>query len=305
MTDLTWIDAHVHVSNMDPDGTLRRDILPDLLQVLDSSGADLRMVISTDFPWPSRMQQNPEAILQAHRFIHKLCSRAPDRLYGAFMPNPHFMDQTMAVMERCFEQWDFVMLGEVLQYIFNFRMDTEMGQRLVQKAAAYHVPAQVHISTSNSGPQGQYEGGGTEQLEDLLDLVERVPEADYILAHFIGTEADHPPVVSGYLDQIEDRFGEYPRNLWAEIRDFESPGVQVAMDRIPHDRLIAGTDYVTRTGPPFPQYGVTFGVEPDELEHEPGIAAMVDYLKAAGATEDDIEAIAWKNAAQLLGIEMS
>ncbi|MFO7946697.1 MAG: amidohydrolase family protein [Armatimonadota bacterium] len=302
MRDLTWIDAHVHVSNMDPDGTLRDDILAPLLEVLDRSGEDLRMVVSADFPWPGMMQTDPEAILEAHRFIHDLCRRAPERLYGAFMPNPHFMDESLAVMERCFEQWDFVMVGEMLQYIFDFYMDSAEAEQLVRRSVEYDVPVQVHISTSNSGSQGQFEDGGTGQIADCMALAERVPEADYILAHFIGTPADDPPVVSGYLDQIEAHFGEFPRNFWAEIRDFESPGLQVAMDRIPHDRLIVGTDYVTRTGPPFPDYGVTFRVDPEETAHEPGIPAMVDYLKQAGADDDDIRAIGYRNLAGLLGI---
>jgi predicted TIM-barrel fold metal-dependent hydrolase len=174
---------------------------------------------------------------------------------------------------------------------------------LVRQAAEYGKPVQVHISTSNAGPQGPFPGGGTEQLEDLMDLADRVPEANYILAHLIGMDKDDPPVVDGYLDQIEKRFGRFPENLWAEIRDFNSPGVRTALQRIPADRLIAGTDWVTRVGPPFLPYGTIFGVRcAAENPYPPGVASMVGFLRQAGTSESQIAAIGFGNAARLLGI---
>ena len=44
----TWIDAHIHVSDLGPDGARREAMLADLLDVLDRSGHDLRFVISPD-----------------------------------------------------------------------------------------------------------------------------------------------------------------------------------------------------------------------------------------------------------------
>ena len=303
MPEIRWLDTHIHVSDVDRNGRQRSDILPDLLDVLERESADLRFVISGDFPWPARMMQSPEQILAGNRFIHDLCSRTPKRLYGACTVNPKYLDESLAAMEVCFGQWGFVMLGEMLQYIMKYYMNSPATERLVREAVRYGVPVQVHISTSNSGPQGQFEGGGTEQLEDMMDLMERVPEASYILAHFVGMHDDNPPVVAGYLDQIERRFGEYPRNAWAEIRDFSSPGVKTALARIPHDRLIAGTDWVTRVGPPFLAYGTLFGVsEQDGNPYPPCVTSMVRYLEDAGLDADTIADIAFNNAAELLGL---
>ena len=302
---ITWLDTHVHVSNFGRGGVERSDILPPLLDVLDSSGADLRFAISVDGPWTKRMVQDPTQIVEANRFIHSLVSRAPNRLYGACTVNPHAVDASLEAMRHCFEDWGFPLFGEMLPYMMDYRMNTDAVVTLVRAAAEYRAPVQVHISTSNSGPQGPFEGGGTEQLEDLMDLAERVPEANYILAHFVGTEKDDPPVVSGYLDQIERRYGSFPANFWAEIRDFNSPGVRVALERIPGDRLVAGTDWVTREGPPFLPYGVVFGTKRSEDNpHSPGVEQMVSFLTSAGAGEDDIEGIAWRNAARLLQIKI-
>jgi hypothetical protein len=88
-------------------------------------------------------------------------------------------------------------------------------------------------------------GSGMEQLADFFGIVERVPDAKYILAHAVGTQTE-PPVVDGYLDAIEERYGKIPDNFWFEIRDFSSPGVRSALRRISADRIIAGTDWTTQ-----------------------------------------------------------
>ena len=298
-----WLDTHAHVANYDGKGNFRGDILDDLLAVLDRSGADLRLVLSPDVFWISRMKEDPAQVIEANRFVHDLVRRAPDRLYGACTINPHFMDESREAMRLCFEEWGFPQFGEVLQYMMDYRLNWDPVVELTRRAAAYGKPVQVHISTSNSGPQGPFPGGGTEQLEDFMDLTEQVPEANYILAHLIGTEKDDPPVVDGYLDQIEKRYGKLPEDFWAEIRDFNSPGVAAALRRIPADKLIAGTDWVTRVGPPYLPYGTIFGVQnSEENPHAPGVESMVEFLREAGATDRQIADIGFGNAARLLQI---
>lgn len=299
-----WLDTHVHVSDYDSDGTHRGDLLPPLLQMMEASGADLRLILSVDVPWVVRMTQGPEGVIEGNRFVHELIRRAPGQLYGSCTVNPHYLDASLEAMRLCFEEWGFVQFGEMLPYLMHYHMNTAPVRELVRAAVGYDMPVQVHISTSNSGPQGPFPGGGTEQLEDLMDLVEQVPEGRYILAHFVGTDRDDPPVVAGYLDQIETRFGSFPDNFWAEIRDFNSPGVSVALNRIPRDRLLAGTDWVSREGPPFSPYGIIFGVrDPADNPHAPGVASMVRFLRNAGATSDDVSAIGFENAAQLTRVE--
>jgi len=298
---LRWLDAHTHVSNYDGSGNYRGDILEDLLEVIDQSGVDLRFVISGDLYWINRMTQAADQISEENRFIHDLVRRAPGKLYGGCTVNPHFLEESLQTMRVCFEEWGFVMLGEMLQYIMDYRMNSDAVVEITRVAASYDVPVQVHISTSNSGPQGPFPGGGTEQLEDLMDLAQRVPEARYILAHLVGTEKDDPPVVEGYLDQIERRFGGFPDNFWAEVRDFNSPGVLAALERIPNDRIVAGTDWTTRVGPPFLPYGVIFGVEKGEDNpYGPGVDSMVGFLEEAEATDQVIAGIGFQNAAGLL-----
>ena len=142
-------------------------------------------------------------------------------------------------------------------------------------------------------------GSGMEQLTDFFGIVERVPDAKYILAHAVGMEKDDPPVVDGYLDAIDKRYGSFPDNFWVEIRDFSSPGVRSALNRVPIDRIIAGTDWTTRVGPPFLPYGMIFGKIEDN-PYPPHINSMIGFLKKEGASDAEIENIGFENAARLL-----
>ena len=292
-----WIDTHVH---LDERCVTHFD---DLVAVLDAAGKDVRFVISPDLALLEAMRTDPEAMFHAARVIHELVQRAPARLYGSCCVNLNFPEASLRVMDLCFGEFGFVMLGEMLGYIFHFDMNTDSGEQVVRKAVEYDVPVQIHLSTSNNPHQGHTSGMG--QLDDILGIADRVPEARYVLAHMIGMEQDDPPVVRAYLDLIQDRLGEWPQRFWAEIIDFHSPGVREALERIPHDRLMAGTDWCTRVGPPFLPYGVDHLVwSGGTCPYEPSVARLVEFLRGWGATGEDIRRIACANAAQLLGIEV-
>ncbi len=294
-----WIDTHIHVSDYVAGSTEHRDILEDLLEVLDRSGADLRFVISPDGPWIGQMMQDGSKILEANRFIYDLVRRAPNRLYGSCMITPNFLDESLEAIEVCFQEWGFVQLGEMVQYMMKYRMDTDAAEKCVRLAMQFDVPIQVHLSTSGRTGPGPM-GSGMEQLADFFGIVERVPDAKYILAHAVGMQTE-PPVVDGYLDAIEERYGEIPDNFWFEIRDFSSTGVRSVLKRVSVDRIIAGTDWTTRVGPPFLPYGMIFGKVEDN-PYPPCIDAMIGFLEKEGASVQEIEKIGFDNAAKLLKI---
>lgn len=293
-----WLDTHIHVSATNPDGSHRDHLLSDLLAVLDADGNDLRLVINPDGAEMSRVKTEPNGQLDGARFIKALVDAAPGRLFGACMVNPNYFDEAMQTMDLCLGQWGFVLLGEMLQYMMDYKMDSDPVEKLVRRAVEFDVPVQVHISTAF--PFKDKSSWGMEQLEDLLRLVQRVPEAKYILAHLVGMP-DAPPVVDQYLDRLDQEFSTWPDNFYAEIRDFDSPGVRSVLDRVPHSRLLAGTDWVTRVGPPFLPYGCIFGVQTaDENPYPPRSATMVQFLRDAGATEETIDLTGSRNALDLL-----
>ena len=292
-----WIDTHTHITRESP------TLIADLQAVFAADPADLRMVISPGVGFLQEMRDDPTAGRAAAACIQRLTEAFPDRFYGACCVNLNFPDEALRLMDLCLGEYGFGMLGEMLGYIFHFDMNTAPGVRVVRKAAEYDVPVQIHLSTSNNPHQGHTSGMG--QLEDILGIAERVPEARYILAHMIGMPDDDPPVVRAYLDRIDERCGQWPDNFWAEIIDFHSPGVVEALARVPHDRLLAGTDWCTRIGPPYRPYGVDHLVwAGEECPYHPSVAQLTAFLQQWDATEEDIQRIAWENAASLLGIEV-
>jgi predicted TIM-barrel fold metal-dependent hydrolase len=300
---MEWIDTHVHISGVSPDGSVRGNLAQDVAAVLDGSGDDLRFIVNcceSDNAYEfQRMKEKAEAVLEASRHVHALSERLPGRVYGSCLVNPYFLDASLEAMDVAFGQWGFVMLGEMVQYLMHYWMNTDAVERLARKAVEFDVPVHVHISTSNSA-QGNFTSG-TEELYDFLGLVQRVPESKYILAHFAGSPKANPTVVEGYLDIIDRELGGWPRNFWAEIIHFHSPGLPVALARIPHDRLMAGTDWVGRPGPPFLPYGIVYGVQsPEQNPYPPCVASYVDFLVAAGASKETVRAIASENAVRLL-----
>ncbi|MEN6642147.1 MAG: amidohydrolase family protein [Armatimonadia bacterium] len=299
MSRRLWLDTHIHVSATNSDGSHRDNLVKDLLAMLDGDGDDLRLVISPDGAEMARVKTDPDGQLDGARFIKSVVDGAPGRVLGACMVNPNYFDEANRTMDLCFGEWGFVLLGEMLQYMMDYKMNSDPVEKLVRRAAnEFGVPVQVHISTSL--PFRDNAGWGMEHLEDLLGLAQRVPEANYILAHFVGMP-DDPPVVDQYLDRLDQEFSTWPDNFYAEIRDFNSPGVRSLLARVPHNRIIAGTDWVTRVGPPFLPYGCIFGVKTeDENPYPPRVATMVKFLREAGASEETIDLIGSRNALELL-----
>lgn len=303
----TWIDTHIHVSDIGPDGRRRERMLEDLLDVLDRCDADLRFVISCDGPHFGPMTRDPEAILAGNRFIYDLVRRAPGRLFGSCMVNPRFLEESLHAMRVCFEEWGFVMLGEMLQYSMGYRMASDPVEKLLRLAARCDVPVQVHLGTYWFRDDRGGSSDGMDHMRDLLQAAERVPEAKYILAHAIGcgpTPA-YVPWAGMFLDTLAGLFPSFPENFWVEIRDFHCPALKRTLAEVPATRLLAGTDWTSRIGPPFQSYGTMFDVKEGENPFPASVASMVGFLRDAGASEEDIERIGWRSAAELYRLRLT
>ena len=300
---MRWIDTHIHVSDVGEDGARREKMLPELVDVLDRCDAELELVVSADFPYLSAMGSDPDGILAANRMIHEVVREAPGRLYGACMVNPTFTDEALRAMDLCIGEWGFVMLGEMLPYSHGYVMDSDEAERVVRHAAELDVPVQVHLGTYwHKDHAGSTDG--MDHLRDMLRCHDRVPEAKYILAHAIGCgpTREFVPWADMFLDAVFGIFGEWPRNFWIEIRDFQAAGVPRTVAEVSSDRILAGTDWTTRVGPPFQAYGTMFGVGEGENPFAPEVASFVGYLRDAGASDETIERIAWRNAAELMRV---
>ena len=287
-----WADLHIHVSQFGRDGQPREQLADGLLDVLDRSGADLRLVLSPDLPEIGRMREDPAWILQASRMIYDLTQAAPGRLFGACAVNPHFLDESMAAVETCFGEWGFVLFGEMLQYIMGYDPAGTESVTLVRRCAEFGVPVQLHVSTNTEK--------GVEHFEGLVRMAQAVPDAKVILAHALGGKmSDY------YIGQVQT-CGVPLDRLWLEVRDFNHvEALRRALGELGADRLVAGTDWTTRIGPPFQPYGTIFATNTDENPFPPSVASLVGFLREAGATDAEIETIAWRNADELLGMGLA
>jgi len=300
-----WIDTHIHVSDIGPGGQRRERMQEDLLDVLDRCDAGLRFVISCDGPYYGYMAKDPAQMLRGNQMIHDLCRRAPGRLYGACMVNPNFLDESLRVMNVCFGEWGFVMLGEMLQYSMKYRMNSDAAEKCVRLAARYDVPVQVHLGTYWFKDDTGGSSDGMDHMRDLLKCAERVPEAKYILAHAIGCgpTPNFVPWADMFLDTLAGVFPKYPDNFWIEIRDFQCKALKRTVAEAPSTRLLAGTDWTTRVGPPFQSYGTMFDVKEGANPFPPKVESFVGFLRAAGASEEAIARIGFENARSLFKIK--
>ncbi len=298
--DMIWIDTHIHASDIGSDGAKRERMLDDLLDVLDRCDADLRLVISCDGPYIGRIASDADQMLDSNRMIRDLVAAAPGRLFGACMVNPNFLDESLHCMDVCFGEWGFVMLGEMLPYSMNYVMDSDNAERIVRHALDFDVPVQVHLGTYW---HRDFEGScdGMDHMRDLLRCVNRVPEAKYILAHAIGCGAtpEFVPWADMFLDTIQAYFPEYPDNFWIEIRDFHAPSLKRTVAEVPSNRLLAGTDWTTRVGPPFQSYGTMFNVAEADNPFPPGAESMAKFMREAGASDEGVAQVAYENALEL------
>jgi predicted TIM-barrel fold metal-dependent hydrolase len=300
---IAWIDTHIHISDLGPDGQPREGVLEALLNQLDRADADLRFVVSCDVPYARAMKDDPSLINRANRMVYDFVRQAPGRLFGSCMVNPRFLTESLKTMEHCFEKWGFVQFGEMLQYMHGYELEGAESIETIRRAAAYGVPVQVHLGTYW---HKDYRGGvdGMDQMRGLLRVAARVPEARYVLAHAIGCgpTKEWVPWADWYLDCLNAYFATYPRNFWIEIRDFQAPALARILREVPGDRILAGTDWTTRLGPPFPAYGTMFGLSEAENPFPPAVSSMIGFLRKAGAAESLIEQIAFRNAQELLKV---
>jgi microsomal dipeptidase-like Zn-dependent dipeptidase len=120
-----------------------------------------------------------------------------------------------------------------------------------------------------------------------------------------------------YVDQLAPLIHK-GGDFWLEVVEFHHvQELSYALKAIGAEHMLVGTDYNMIYGePPYLPYGVLHGIpDPDvpgthravrsaaENPFEPSVASFVAFLKQAGATAAEIEAIAWGNAAALYGLQ--
>jgi hypothetical protein len=292
-----WIDTHTHISG--GANVTVKEIIAGFESFFAKEPIELKLIASLGNGWLEGLNE-PGNALKLHTMLTEIIQAFPGKLYGGCMTNSNHLDESLALMDKCLGEWGYVQHGELVTYLHNYNMNCDKTKCLVKKAIEYDVPIHVHISTSNAKPQGHY-ASGEEELNDMLDLVEKVPGGRYVFTHGIGAPQISPPVIDTYLAMIDKRYGKWPDNMWIEIIHFHAAGVKSALSYIPIDKILCGTDWNTGGGLPFHAYGTSFMGADAELPvpYPQNIDSLVKFLSQAGVSETDISKIGYQNALSL------
>ncbi len=290
-----WIDSHVHVRGWSEDGEGPPEFaMDDIMAVMDADPALLVWIISFSFPGSNAIRRDPATgVPWTNEGQLRLVQAAPEgRIFGSVAVHPGAVRQSRECLDLYGGEHGFVQVGEVLGYAMGFELDSPAMVEIARHAASLGLPVQCHCSTAGQ-PQG-------EQMRQTINLARQVPEAKIIAAHAIGGTNSYTHITAAEVYAMMG--GE---NLWLEIRDFNTrEWVREAVERLGSERLIAGTDWISRGMPPFPPYGILFPNEiPDENPYPCTVASLEGFLRESGCSDDDVANIAARNSIGLFGLE--
>ncbi|MFB3891401.1 MAG: amidohydrolase family protein [Phycisphaerae bacterium] len=188
-----------------------------------------------------------------------------DKFIGSVMVNPHDTDDAVAAVEIGVKELGMKAVGELVQYIHDWRTDGPEILPVVMKAIELDVPMDFHSSAD-------------EHAEGVARLAEAYPRGKFIIAHAGGGRAWR-------------RGLEYVRrrpNVWVEVMDNAQPGELEGV--------------LAAVGPARMTYGTDFGVHASpELRYEAG-NHLLDRLCRLGLEDADIEKICSGNAVRLMNL---
>jgi len=138
--------------------------------------------------------------------------------------------------------------------------------------------------------------GILESARFIRDLVRRAPGRLY------GSCCVNPNFLDPSLRTMEACFGEWG---FVQMNHASSHGMGQLRDLFGLVRRVPDAHYILAhaVGPPFLPYGTIFGVAgAEDNPYPPSIASMVAFLKRAGADDETVERIGYRNAAELLRV---
>lgn len=156
-----------------------------------------------------------------------------------------------------------------------------------------------------------------------------MPEGNFIIAHAIGGRNSYQ-----YISAVEQYLARGLGNVYLEIVQFHVCAyLRSAYEHLGPERLVVGTDWATYHNPPYPTYGThpTLVSHPDfwrntnlkgfsqwgpefwfssmfvlDLRENPwpcAVSSFVGFMREAGMSDEDIEAIGSGNAIRLFKLK--
>jgi len=262
-TDIEIIDTHVHAEPWFC--TIDEPVPPP--DAFDSLYADCRrrtrLVTCVTGKNPVLAEAGNIAAVER---LADLLKPFPDKFIGAVMVNPHDVDSAVAAVELAVTTCGFRLVGEMVQYIHNYRTDGPEAVPVVAKAVELDVPVMYHVSSSD-------------QAERIARLAEAFPAGRFLAAHYAG--------------------GREGRRGLEVVRPLANISVEIM--RPSSDEQVAAV--LDAVGPRRITYGTDFGLHGDpELRYTSG-NDLLDRLDRLGLPAADVDAICSGNARRLMELD--
>ena len=291
------IDIHVHAARRRPlvrSHDRDRPMAGEMIEMMDAAGIDMAIVLCAVSPECRTFFNTPEDILA-------VCQEYPKRLIPFCDLDPRMVgnspESDFGAMLQIFKDAGFKGVGE---YVANIPFDDPLHMNVFRQVEQAGLPLTFHIGPTRGGCYGCYDDLGLPRLEKVLKAYPTLKLLGHSQPFWAEISADvtdetrrgYPggPVTPGRLVQL---MRDYP-NLYGDLS--AGSGLN-AISRDPEfgygfmeefqDRLLFGTD-ICYVGQDLPI--VSFF---RKLADEKLISA------------DALEKISWRNARDLLGLEVA
>jgi len=258
-TNREIIDTHVHLESWfmtEPDAAVDRTWFSDLFSECRHR---TRLIVASTGRHPQMLEGNVASV----RCVAKVANAFPDKFIGTMMINPHGADALDAI-ELGAGELGMRMVGELVQYIHDWRTDGPEILAVVQKAIDLDLTMMFHISDER-------------HAERIARLAEKFPRGRFLAAHSAGGRSWRRGIHVVH---------PLP-NIRVEIMRGNEDQLKLLLDTVGAPRITFGTDFAIDDNP--------------ALRYRAG-NWLLECLDRLGVKDADAERICSGNARELLNL---
>jgi uncharacterized protein len=235
-----------------------------LIESMDASGVD--KAVTFGFPW-----QSIETAKRNNDYILEAVQRYPGRLIGFCCVDASQPDASMEV-GRCLEA-GLSGVGELAFYCNDFACSSDEMDQIMALALRFNCPVMIHTNE----PVGHFYPGKTNNtLFQIYTLVKRYPRNRIVLAHWGGGIF--------WYNLMKKEVTETLANIWFDTAAspflYKPDIYRLACALAGPDKILFGTDYPLLGAPRY-----------------------LKEMAQVGLSEDQLQQICYRNAAQLLNLD--
>ena len=183
-----------------------------------AEGVDL-MILSANPEWG----KTADGLASGNEAVADLVRRHPQRLAGLCQVSPFLADESLAEMDRHVARGNLIGIGELCQYVLDYKTDDPRMFPLIERAIELDVPILEHSSNE-------------EQSLGIERLAKRFPKGRFIMAHMGG--------MYGWPQGLE--IARRNENIWVDTSGYGlviSGAMRKALDTLGASRILFGVDF--------------------------------------------------------------